>query len=62
MIDEFLGGAIIYNVGYFFLKIVTIGNHPKEYLAEQKVKIQIVGALVTLLIIVPIISKIFGVF
>ncbi|HMN23403.1 MAG TPA: hypothetical protein PKE38_02825 [Ignavibacteriaceae bacterium] len=62
MIDEFLAGAIIYNVGYFFLKIITLGNYPKEYLAEQKVKIQIVGVLVIFFIIVPIISKIFGVF
>ena len=62
MIDEFLAGAIIYNVGYFFLRIITLGNYPKEYLAERKVKIQIVGALVIFLIIVPIISKIFGVF
>ncbi len=62
MIDEFLAGAIIYNVGFFFLRIITLGNYPKEYLAERKVKIQIVGALVIFLIIVPIISKIFGVF
>jgi hypothetical protein len=62
MIDEFLAGAIIYNVGYFFLRIITLGNYPKEYLAERKVKIQIVGALVIFLIIVPIISKIFRVF
>lgn len=62
MIDEFLAGAIIYNVGYFFLRIITFGNYPKEYLADRKVKIQIVGALVIFLIIVPIISKIFGVF
>ena len=62
MIDEFFAGAIIYNVGYFFLRIITLGNYPKEYLAEGKVKIQIVGALVIFLIIVPIFSKIFGVF
>jgi hypothetical protein len=62
MIDEFSAGVIIYNVGYFFLRIITLGNYPKEYLVERKVKIQIVGALVIFLIIVPIISKIFGVF
>lgn len=62
MIDEFLAGAIIYNIGYFFLKIITLGNYPKEYLAEGKVKIQVVGVLVIFLIIVPIISKNFGVF
>jgi hypothetical protein len=62
MIDEFLAGAIIYNVGYLFLKLITFGNYPKEYLDERKVKVQIVGVLVIFLIIVPIISKIFGVF
>lgn len=62
MIDEFLAGAIIYNIGYFFLKVITLGNYPKVYLEDGKVKIQIVGALVIFLILVPIISKIFGIF
>lgn len=62
MFDEFLAGAILYNVGYFFLKTVTLGNYPKQYLAEGKVKIQIVGALIIFLIVVPIISKLFGIF
>lgn len=62
MFDEFLAGAILYNVGYFFLKTLKLGNYPKEYLAEGKVKIQIVGALIIFLIVVPIISRIFGIF
>lgn len=55
MIDEFLAGAILYNVGYFFLRIVTFGKYPKEIVANtDKLKIEFVGIFVFLALVLPV--------
>lgn len=55
MIQEILLEFLAYNIGYFFLRIVTGGKYPKEYLNDGgDIKVEITGILVFLAVVIPI--------
>lgn len=55
MIQEILLEFLAYNIGYFFLRIVTGGKYPKEYLSDGgDIKVEITGILVFLALVIPI--------
>jgi hypothetical protein len=53
MILHFILEFIAYNVGYFFIRIITGGKYPKEYLENGgSIGVEVVGVLVSVIILV----------
>lgn len=60
MLVDFLLDIIAYNIGYFFIKVVTGGKYPKEYIDEGgSILVEIIGIIVFLAIVLPIFYFIF---
>jgi hypothetical protein len=43
IILEFIFDIVAYNLGYFFLKLITLGKYPKKYLEEHSIVVELTG-------------------
>lgn len=60
MLLDFLLEFVAYNIGYFFIRLITGGKYPKEYLKDGgSIGVEIVGIIVFLAIVLPIFYFIF---
>jgi hypothetical protein len=51
IILEFIFDIVAYNLGYFFLKLVTLGKYPKKYLEEHSIVVELTGLFLCALIL-----------
>ena len=52
MLIDFLLEFVAYNVGYFFIRIITGGRYPKEYLENGgNMGVEVIGVLISVIIL-----------
>ena len=52
IIIEFLLEFVAYNVGYFFIRLISGGKYPKEYIQNGgSIFVEVVGVIVLVLIL-----------